>query len=85
MIMKNKFTIPAIEDSLSLLNSKINKLFNSSDEDLFVLSQGGVSIFNRSVKILSKFQCFQLLFPLIENTSKKGILDCYRKIWLLPS
>ena len=34
-----------IEDSLSLLNSNVTKLFNSSREDLFVLSQGGVSIY----------------------------------------
>ena len=34
-----------IEDSLSLLNSNVSKLFNSSKDDLFVLSQGGVSIY----------------------------------------
>lgn len=41
-----------IKDSLSLLNSSVIKLFNSSKEDLFVLSQGGVSIYNPD---LSKF------------------------------
>ena len=53
----------SIEDSLSLLNSKINKLFNSSDEVLFVLSQGGLVFLIVLVKILSKFKCFPLLFP----------------------
>ena len=46
----------SIEDSLSLLNSKINKLFNSSDEVLFVLSQGGVSVFNRSSQNFKQIQ-----------------------------
>ena len=35
-----------IEDSLSLLNSKVDKLFNTSEDKLMVLSQGGVSVFN---------------------------------------
>ena len=35
-----------IEDTLSLLNSKVDKLFNTSEDKLMVLSQGGVSVYN---------------------------------------
>lgn len=35
-----------IEDSLSLLNSKINKLYNTSDQQLVVLSQDGLSVYD---------------------------------------
>ena len=36
----------SIEDSLSILNSDVKKLFNSNSEKLFALSQDGISIFN---------------------------------------
>ena len=61
----------SLEDSLSLLNSKINKLFNSSDEDLFVLSQGGVSIFNRSSQNFKQIPMLSAPVSIIENNQKK--------------
>ncbi len=60
----------SIEDSLSLLNSKINKLFNSSDEVLFVLSQGGVSVFNRSSQNFKQIQMLSAPVSVIENNQK---------------
>ena len=61
-----------IEDSLSLLNSKVDKLFNTSEDKLMVLSQGGVSVFS-----YDNFNFRQIIYNhlLLKYSRIKGIMN----------
>ena len=65
--------MPAIEDSISLLNSNINKLFKSSGENLFVLSQDGISVFLIEKNLsFNQIPMLHLSLSLFLKTTKNG-------------